>query len=190
MRFFCVSLGRNGTRSMSKFLRDQGLTVTHFYKYQEVEPGTFSEDADGIFDHFLSLPDTDVHTDIPSCLVFDKVFEMYPEAKYIHVTRPEDEWVASMQKIARLLGHDHDPFIFEEAYCNFYANTGKTKIQDLSEEELIFIRNSHINKINEFFKDKDQNNYLEVELSDPDLAAKIKAFVGTDVDVPFPTITD
>lgn len=185
MKIFCVSLGRNGTQSLTQFLRDQGLSVTHFYKFKDVEPGTFSEDADGIYEHFLSLPDTDAHIDIPTCLVFDKVFEKYPYAKYIHITRPEAEWVASMQKISRLLAHDHDPYIFEEAYCNFYANTGKTKIQDLTEEELIFIRTKHLERIADFFKDK--NNYLEVELSDPDIGEKIRAFVKGNFQLPFPS---
>lgn len=186
MKIFCVSLGRNGTQSLTQFLRDQGISTTHFYRFKDLEPGTFSEDADGIYEHFLSLPDTDAHVDIPTCLVFDRVFEKYPDARYINITRPEQEWVASMQKISSLLAHDHDPYIFEEAYCNFYANTGKTKIQDLTAEELKLIRNTHLNRIDSFFKDKD--NYLEVELSDPDIGNKIRKFINSDIEIEFPLI--
>lgn len=184
MKIMCVSLGRNGTQSLTSFLRQHGLIATHFYKFDEVKLGSFSEDADGIMDHFESLPYADAHIDIPTCLVFDKVYDKFPDAKFINITRPADDWLASMQKMNRLMGHDHDPYIFEEAYCNFYIKTDKKKIQDLNAEEFLAIREKHLEKISEFFKDK--TNYLEVELYDPSIGAKIKEFIGLDLDIDFP----
>ena len=43
----------------------------------------------------------------------------------------------------------------------------------------------HLNKINAFFKDKE--NYLEVELSDPEIGSKICKFINISSDVEFPS---
>jgi hypothetical protein len=125
---------------------------------------------------------------MPTCLVFDSIYEMFPDAKYINITRPANEWVSSMMKMKKhymdRMGSDRDPFPFEEAYCNMYIKTGKTKIQDLTEYELYQIRQMHLDKIDAFFKGKE--NYLEVELSDPEIGKKIKEFIGAEKDIPFP----
>ncbi len=180
----CVSLGRNATQSFTNFIRQHGFTATHFYRFDEVPLGSFSEDADGIINHFNTLPYSDAHVDIPTCLVFDRLYKRFTDAKYINITRPAEDWVASMKKMRNFMGHDHDPYIFEEAYCNFYGYTGKRKIQDLDEDELLFIREKHLDKISNFFQDKD--NYLEVELYDPEIGNKIKEFIGATEDIPFP----
>ncbi len=184
MKIFCVSLGRNGTQSLTEFIRYQGYTATHFYRFDKVDLGSFTEDADGIIEHFNSLPETDAYIDIPTCLIFDKMYDKFPDAKFINITRPSEQWIASMKKMNKMMGHDHDPYIFEEAYCNFYLKTEKKKIQDLSEEELLIIRSNHLDKIDQFFKDK--KNYLEVELSDPEIGNKIRLFIEGDKDIPFP----
>lgn len=184
MKIFGVSLGRNGTQSLSEFLRQQGFSVTHFYNYSLIPLGEFEEDLDGILKHFDSLPETDAYTDIPTCLVFDVMYDRFPGAKFINITRPIDDWILSMEKVNKLLAHDGDPYPFEEAYCNFYHHTGKKKIQDLTTDELRFIGNYHLTKSRDFFKDKD--DYLEVELYDPDIADKIKEFIGGTLDVDFP----
>lgn len=188
MKILCVSLGRNGTQSLANFLRDHQITATHFYKYAELPIGSFMENDRGILDHFESLDPTDAHVDIPTCLIFDKLYELFPDAKFINVTRPQDEWVASMIKMRNhyvdFYGNDRDPYIFEEAYCNFYENTGKKRIQDLTEEELITIRTKHLEKVKSFFEGKE--NYLEVELSDPDMGEKIMNFIGISLKSSFP----
>lgn len=184
MKIFSVSLGRNGTQSLAEFLRQHGFSVTHFYNYSTMPLGSFEESLEGILKHFDSIPDTDAHIDIPTCLVFDVMYDRFPDAKFINIIRPIDDWIASMEKINRLLAHEGDPYIFEEVYCNFYQNTGKKKIQDLTTDELRFIGNYHLTKARDFFKDKE--NYLEVSLYDPDLATKIKDFVGGTEDIEFP----
>jgi hypothetical protein len=188
MKILCVSLGRNGTQSFANFLKDHKLTVTHFYKYEEFPLGSFLENEIGILDHFKTLKPTDAHVDFPTCLIFDKIYELFPDAKFINITRPESEWVSSMTKMKnhyiKFYGNDRDPYMFEEAYCNIYGYTGKKRIQDLTEEELIFIRTQHLNKINKFFKDK--SNYLEVELSDPQISEKILNFIDIELESNFP----
>jgi len=166
-------------------MSQQGFTTTHFYEFQKLAVGSFKEDAEGIEKHFNSLPETDVHVDIPTCLIFDRLYERFPDAKFINITRSEADWVASMRRMLKRLDYVNDPFIFEEAYCNFYSNTGKKIIKDLTDSELMFIRNKHLNKINDLFAGKD--NYLEVSLDDPKIGEKIRMFVGGKVEVPFPS---
>ena len=185
MKILCLSLGRNGTQSFTEFMEKQGLKATHFYEFEKLQYGEFTEDADGIENHFNTIPYADVHVDIPTCLIFDRLYKRFPDAKFINITRPADDWVSSMQKMSRIMGHEHDPYIFEEAYCNFYIKTGKQKIQDLDREELLAIRSSHLEKINDFFKDKP--GYLEVELTDPDISNKIATFINGKLDIPFPS---
>jgi len=188
MKVLCVSLGRNGTQSFAEFTKNQGFKTTHFYNIQTVKINEFSEDADGIMNHFNSLPYSEVHVDMPTCLVFDRLYEMFPNAKYINVTRPAKDWVYSMIKMKNhytdRMGPDREPFPFEEAYCNMYIKTGKNKIQDLTECELYEIRQMHLDKIDAFFKGKE--NYLEVELLDPEIGKKIKEFIGGKEDILFP----
>jgi hypothetical protein len=188
MKVLCVSLGRNATQSFAEFTKNQGFSTTHFYNIQTVKLNDFSEDADGIMDHFNSLPYSEAHVDIPTCLVFDRLYSMFPDAKYINITRPAKNWVDSMIKMKNhytdRMGPDRDPFPFEEAYCNMYIKTGKNKIQDLTEDELYDIRQKHLEKVNAFFKGKE--NYLEVELSDPEIGNKIREFIGGKENIPFP----
>jgi hypothetical protein len=185
MKILCLSLGRNGTQSFNDFMGQQGFSTTHFYEFQKIATGTFAENADGIEEHFNSLPATDVHVDIPTCLIFDRLYERFPDAKFINITRPENEWLGSMRRMLKRLDYIESPFIFEEAYCNIYAQTGKRIIKDLTDEELLFIRNKHLEKIDSLFKYKE--NYLEVELSDPEIGKKIGLFVGGNPDLPFPS---
>jgi hypothetical protein len=184
MKIFGVSLGRNGTQSLSKFLRQQGFSVTHFYNYKLIPLGQFEESLDGILKHFDSIPDTDAYIDIPTCLVYDVMHDRFPDAKFINIVRPIDDWIASMEKMNGLHGHDGDPYAFEEVYCNFYEKTEKKKIQDLTKDELRFIGMYHLTKARDFFKDKD--NYLEISLHDPEIASKIRDFVGGTVNCEFP----
>jgi hypothetical protein len=186
MKIFCVSLGRNATQSFHEFMIQQGFTSTHFYDFEQIPLGSFTEDADGIEKHFDSLEYSDAHVDIPTCLIFDRMYNRFPKAKFINITRPLDAWLASMKKMNKNMGHDHEPYIFEEAYCNFYLNTGKKKIQDLSEYELTEIRERHLQKISNFFNGKD--NYLEVSLTDPEIGTKIREFIGGRRNIPFPSI--
>ncbi len=157
--------------------------------------GTFDYDVDGTIvgenQQAASIlggmiKQVNAHVDIPTCLIFDRMYNRFPKAKFINITRPLDAWLASMKKMNKNMGHDHEPYIFEEAYCNFYLNTGKKKIQDLSEYELTEIRERHLQKISNFFNGKD--NYLEVSLTDPEIGTKIREFIGGRRNIPFPSI--
>lgn len=183
-KIFGVSLGRNATQSLTDFLMKHGLTVTHFYQYNSVPLGTFSEDIKGILDHFESIPETDAYIDIPNCFIFEELYYKYPDAKFINITRPKNDWIASMKRINNAMGHDGDPYIFEEAYCNMYQKTDKKKIQDLTEEELGFIYDKHLDKVRSFFTDK-ANSYLELEINDIEINKKINIFINKDSDHEF-----
>jgi hypothetical protein len=186
MKIFGVSLGRNATQSLSEFLKEQGFSVTHFYEHLSIPLGAFEESLKGILDHFDSIPETDAYIDIPTCFAFEAMYERFPDAKFINIVRPIDDWIISMQKINRILAHDGPPSIFEKAYCNFYQKTGKNRIQDLTADELKFIATAHLTKIKEFFQDKD--NYLEVSLNDKDIAKKIIKFIGVGIESEFPWV--
>jgi hypothetical protein len=163
-----------------------GFSTTHFYDFKGLDIGSFEENADGIEKHFESLPYTNVHSDIPSSIVFDRIYKKFPNSKYINITRPADEWALSMQKIALLIDKLNVPYIFEDAYCNFYLKSGKKRIQDLTYDELITIRQMHLDEVDAFFEDKE--NYLEVELSDPEIGSKICKFMGIESNIQFPSI--
>lgn len=188
-KVFGVSLGRNATQSLSEYLRRQGLSVTHFYDYEGIPLGTFSEDLKGIADHFETLPKTDAYLDIPHSLIFEYLYDKYPNAKFVNITRTQDNWVASMKRIQDARSHEGDPYIFEEAYCNIYAATGKKKIQDLTEAELRVIYDRHLEKARTFFDGK-KNSYLEVNIDDMYLPHKIRLFINGKADPVFPQFDD
>ncbi len=188
-KVFGVSLGRNATQSLGEYLKRHGLSVTHFYNYKDIARGTFSEDLAGILEHFESLPKTDAYLDIPNCFIFEELYAKYPDAKFINITRTQDKWVTSMKRIQEARSHDGDPYIFEEAYCNIYANTGKTKIQDLTDAELRVIYDRHLLKVRTFFDGK-KDNYLELNIDDMDLAEKIRNFINGTSSPLFPQFDD
>lgn len=188
-KVFGVSLGRNATESLGEYLKRHGLSVTHFYDFMNIPLGTFSEDLKGILDHFESLPKTDAYLDIPNCFIFEELYAKYPGAKFINITRTQDKWVNSMKKIQESRRHDGDPYIFEEAFCNIYATTGKKKIQDLTEAELRVIYDRHLLKVRTFFDGK-KNSYLELNIDDMLLAEKIRTFINGNASPLFPQFDD
>lgn len=188
-KVFGVSLGRNATQSLAKYLEAQDLSVTHFYGYNKLNLGDYTEDLAGIKKHFDDIPETDAYLDIPTCFIFEELYAQYPTAKFINIVRTQDKWVASMKRIQEARKHDGDPYIFEEAYCNIYANTGKKKIQDLTDAELRVIWERHLNKVRTFFDGK-KKNYLELHIDDMALAEKIKEFIDGPNDPLFPQFDD
>jgi uncharacterized protein YjgD (DUF1641 family) len=157
---------------------------------------SFLENEIGILDHFKTLEPTDAHVDFPTCLIFDKLYELFPDAKFINITRPESEWVSSMTKM-------------KNHYIKFYGNDTHAKkyfkkdIEPMDEDEynignipnhLRFLKK--IKKFREYkfvlvIENQKIFSYVSEKLIDSMASGSLPIYYGfEDIDKFFPDIFD
>jgi hypothetical protein len=183
MKILSVGLNLSGGKGLSAFLSDAGITTKYFYDYDSLAVGSYPESLEGantyLVDQYL---DCDALVDMPYCFSYVAAYDSYPDAKFIYVKKDLASWIESSKNAQ--LHYDHEtPFIFEEFFCNVYAETGKTKMEDLTEEELTNIYNSHDSAVTDFFEGKE--NFLQVSATDPEITSKLKTFLSIEEDVIF-----
>lgn len=178
MKVLGVSLGRSGTMSLAHFLKENGIKTKHSYD-SFMDKNSFSEDLNGIIKYFETEDkDFDGFVDIPYCFIYEYFIAKYPESKIIYIQRDLNSWIQSMININKMWAYEGDAFIFEKVYCKMYLNTNKTRIQDLTEEELSIIWIEHDKTILNYFNNN--KNFLKVSLNDPDIGKKISSFLNVE----------
>ncbi len=189
MKIKSIGLNLNGGRGLRTFLTDSGFKVKYFYDYSGIPVGTYYENLSGIESYLDSVDDgsVDVIIDFPINLAFKHAYEKDSDTKFICLQKDVEKWLdvwgKTMQKYASA-----EPYQFEEAFCKAYLDTSKTKISDLTEEELRTIYTEHYAAVEEFFKDKP--NFLKVHLDDPQISAKLRTFFEITSDIEFDILSD
>ena len=118
MKIFCTGLSRTGTTSICAGLSQLGLRSRHFPLALLGRPETIGGDpfrprlrrsllrrwqfrrelkALRCHDPIQILHDSDVFADLPVPLYYQELSQHFPTAKFIHTTRPIDDWLASME---------------------------------------------------------------------------------------------
>lgn len=186
MKIRSVGLNLSGGKGLERFLLDAGFSTYFFYSPQTMIKGKYSETILGA-NHFLDFveKDYDAIVDFPFSFTYQRAYEKDNDTKFIYIKKDIDSWVQSFKNSQVSFSHEK-PFIFEEFFCNFYEQTGKTKMQDLTEEELRTIYNMHYSAVTSFFADKP--NFLLVELDDPEITNKLKQFLSINSDIEFADI--
>lgn len=96
MKIFCIGYPRTGTKSITKAFKILGFKAWHFNRadYNEtleaVKTGVFSE---RILDNY------DAFADVPMFLIYEGLDKIYPNSKFILVTRKKYSWFKSMNKM-------------------------------------------------------------------------------------------
>jgi hypothetical protein len=86
-KVFGIGLSKTGTTSLTAALGILGLHCAHYTNDLTCE--------------ILTIDDAllfDALTDIPVCVVFEALYHMFPNSKFIYTVRPLDSWVASFTR--------------------------------------------------------------------------------------------
>lgn len=105
-RIFGIGLSRTGTVSLTRALTQLGIEALHYPN----DPVTQEELRHG--NYVLSiLGEVQALLDIPVAPYYAQFDALYPEAKFILTTRPEESWLVSVEKHFRLyVEQRHDAF--------------------------------------------------------------------------------
>lgn len=111
---------KTGKTSLANALRILGYKTYDFFEQVEFLGDEFYDlFTKGKVPDFKALfEDVDAITDNPGCLIFEELFEYFPNAKVILTVRDEEEWLLSLRKHMLLLLREG--FI----YFYFYNNRG------------------------------------------------------------------
>ena len=184
MRIRSLGLNLNGTKPLRNFLVNSGFETKVFYPYASLTLGQYSEDINGINDYLNTLDENTFEAllDFPACLNFENEYARDPNTKFIYIQRDIDSWLDLMKYTQSTLSHNAT-YLFEEAYCKRYIDTDKTKMQDLTEEELRAIYAAHDAAVTSFFEGKP--NYIKIMTDDPQISAKLRTFLSIVAEIDF-----
>lgn len=190
MKIKSVGLNLNGGRGLRPFLMDSGLKVKYFYDYNKIPLGTYHENLSGIESYLDDIDDGEIEViiDFPTNLAFKYAYEKDPNTKFICLQKNIDKWIDVWSKTMEKYSNNNQ-YLFEEAFCKAYLPaTTKTRIAELTEEELRIIYTEHYAAVEDFFKDKP--NFLKVHLDDPQISAKLRTFFEITSDIEFDILSD
>ena len=183
MNILSLGLNLSGGKGFATFLQSADITTSYFYDYDNLSVGEYPESLEGvnqyIDDQYINY---NALVDLPHCFGYEHVYNNYLTTKFVYIKKDLDSWLESMKNAQSHFDHE-SPLIFEELFCNIYEATGKTKMEDLTEEDLVNIYNSHDSAISNFFEGKE--NFLQIDVADPEITSKLKTFLEITEDVVF-----
>jgi hypothetical protein len=96
-KVFCIGLSRTATRSVYVELRDLGLRAVHYPFDATTERELFAGSELSI------LSRNDALLDLPAAGFYARLDELYPGSRFVHTTRPRDEWLEAVERHYRAL---------------------------------------------------------------------------------------
>jgi hypothetical protein len=172
-KIFLLSLGRTGTTSSHLFFQKLGYKSIHWLGsdiemkdiqgFSNSEILTYAEHLEEKYDAFTGYPYS------VSYEYFDK---KYPGSMFILITRPAEDWVPSIKRHS-----DGIPFTPTRlAAWGKYIKMDAKDIKEMTDLELENLYHNHNRSVLEYFKNS--NNFIHLELSDPEKNIKISNFLG------------
>lgn len=142
-RIFGIGLSRTGTVSLTRALGQLGLEARHYPN----DPVTQDELRHGRYSLSI-LAEVQALLDIPVAPYYAQFDVLYPEAKFILTTRPEDSWLVSMENHFRLyVEQRHDAFDDFVHACVYGA-------VHFSEERFRYVKRLHEELVRNYFADR------------------------------------
>lgn len=191
-KIFNIGFHRTGTRSFTVYMESLGFRAKHWpvvvdgVSYRDtVFP--YRDSRRRVVDHLYPLFDRwDAFADVPFPALYDDLDRLYPNAKFVLVTRDLDDWWESLvrhwrleRKGARNIG------MYEYIQYNRYASPAIRRVSIDDGPLLKGLHATHVDAVRAYFAGQ-SDRFLEVALEDPEIGAKIAAFVGKPADVPYP----
>ncbi|MBE0359622.1 MULTISPECIES: sulfotransferase [Pseudoalteromonas] len=170
-KIFIIGLPRTGTTSISVALLEMGLLVAHT---------AFTKKA---------FEMADAVSDAPCFSDYMHLDTLFPGAKFIYLSRDVDKWVPSitmlLQKMAPHLEPKTGKFnpILKRSFHSLFPATLPLTHNALAECYL-----NHERAVFTYFKDR--NDFLAIDVSEPNSLLKLKQFLGKTVegDTDFPKL--
>lgn len=167
MKIFGIGVNKTGTKSLGHALKTLGFDNNHNFDFKLIEEAK-ADDLTRIQD---IINKHDSFEDWPYPLIYKKLDELYPDAKFILTLRKDpDTWFHSLVKHSKLTG----PTKHREAIYGFSMPAQENK------KAHIKYYNKHNNGVVEYFKDRpDKLLILNFETMDhQELWTKLCAFLG------------
>jgi hypothetical protein len=140
------------------------------------DKGLYEENVNGVKEYFDSIYESiDAFIEFPASFIYQYAFEKDNNTKFIFIDISKESWIEKMNDIKPNVQHSPE-YLFEEFFCNFYTDTGKSNMLDLTDDELATIYDLHVSNINSYFADSP--NFIKVDYEDPDLINKINEFLS------------
>lgn len=160
-KIFCIGLGKSGTTSFGSLMQCYGFRNKSFFSL----PGILSSQL-GLWDLVWAyIEDGDTFDDYPWPLIYETVYERYPDALYVLTTRKDgNQWAQSVIRFLQQSGYIDE---LEQLVLPADARTNPASLVDYY--------NEHIHAARKFFAKN--SNYIEVCWEDKESVARFKTFV-------------
>ena len=166
-KVFIIGLPRTGTTSVSVALLELGYKVAH---------QAFTKQAFEL---------ADVVSDAPCFSDYRQLHQLYPNAKFVYLERALDAWVPSMQMLlSRMLVHlDNKTGKFHPILKRSFNHCFDLKGIDnpLDAEHLVRCYLSHKKQVSDYFKKSNINNFICIDISQPDSLSQLRQFLASDL---------
>ncbi len=181
-KLFGIGLSKTGTTTLAAALTVLGFNTLHWSN--PLTCALISDDDLPIFDAF---------TDTPITTRFESFYDLFPNSKFIFTTRPFDSWVTSLSRHWRrhlgMSDFDQIKAAMEEPRAFHYG----IELRNIDRSLYFKYRNyreafeAHQQRVQQFFRDKPADRFLELNIVGGDGWPELCAFVGRDVpSVAFP----
>lgn len=158
MRIFGIGLPKTGTTSLSKAINLLGIKSNHDCEKHKQLCGLLPQNV---------FPDGEAYFDGPICREWNRLFLLYPDAKFILSTRDREEWINS------LIVHALHNRVFNTGWPHISTQTQLTKWDDHHEQVRRMLG--------------DSRNFLEINVCGGEGWEKLCPFLGYDIpSFPFP----
>jgi hypothetical protein len=181
-KVFGVGLSRSGTTSLNKALEMLGYNAAHF-----INPFTAQ---------MLTLEDAalfDALTDTPVCGMFETLYHMFPNARFIYTRRPVEIWLKSQENHARHLFGVTDYGVLRETTARRGSVTHGLRRAMLSggllyhHRDALAARQAFEARLDAFFDHYDRGRLLVFDMSSGDGWDRLCGFLGKSApQAPFP----
>jgi hypothetical protein len=177
-KIFIVSLHRTGTQSLDELLESAGLRTIHWparhdgVDYQAMVAG-HETDPDFIAEALAPVIEAnDALSDVPICAIYESLAARYPDARFLAMTRPAEDWVRSIRRHtgSRAL----DPY--EKAMFWRYLPGGPETLDAVTDEALVAMHRRHHEGLRSFFAGS--RRFKLMELYDPLAGEAVCDFLG------------
>jgi hypothetical protein len=190
-KYFIVSLHRSGTRSTTEFLTGAGFNAIHWpaeiggVDYQQAVAGRETE-LEFVVDQLKPVIDaSDSISDVPIPGVYEVLARRYADARFILCYRNAFDWVQSVRKhyVSKPV---FAPFV-RVLYWRYFP-WRPVGLQELSDDQLLWLHNRHTADVIQYFADEDRGRLGTFNLDGSSLSGELGRFIGVETASAFPQI--
>jgi len=191
-KIFCIGFNKTGTTSLTEYLQRLGYRSAHWvgkvdgilYEYRVIP---HLDDKERVLDVLEPVIDSfDALTDVPFPALYAELDQRYAGSKFILVTRDMNEWwisyakhkILHRRKYAQLQPYEHIQF-------NNYSDNEIVYFTNDDRDIFLDIHEKHVKNVVDYFRNR-PDDFLQVDIDDPDIGDKISKFLGRSCDKPFP----